>query len=51
MSLCRRLDPNQAREAIVRLGLFTTSEAFDKLFALLDNNKSGKLEWEVRRRF
>ena len=47
ISMSRRLDPKESAEAITKLGLFTTKEAFDKLFSRLDQDESGDLEWEV----
>ena len=44
----RRLDPHEAAEAITRLGMYTTKEAFEALFTRLDADGSGDLEWEVR---
>ena len=45
--VCRRLDRKQAVEAIKKLGLFTTTAAFDVLFLRLDQDRSQYLEWEV----
>ena len=44
----RVLDQWEMKEALIKLGLFTTEQNFDVLFRQLDKDMSGTLDFEAR---
>lgn len=44
----RTLDHEEMKEALLKMGLFTTQQNFDILFRQLDKDSSGTLDFEVK---